>query len=131
MILLQTRSIAMLKEKVEESDHKAGECEFHEDHLFTNPQTQSNIQQQQNGNIGKLLLAEDMISKQKKDIEVSTKAKDRAFEIIREIKYNIRHVEKNLEEQNTYIRRNRDNISTLSKNMREQKSSNNAILRKL
>ena len=58
-------------------------------------------------------------------------AKDKSFEMIRDIRIKMDAVEERVEEQDKYILRNRESISVLTEHVGEQKREHKSILSKL
>ena len=110
----QSKESALMKQKIKKLEAKADSYEIHADNWSTDREVRMKIKGKRSKIMDKLWEMNDTLEIQDKTLEDLQTAKDKLFDVIREMKMKINEVVELIDEQDGYVLTNRKNISIMS-----------------
>ena len=120
-----------MKQKIKQLEVKAESYEIHPDNWSNDRDVQMRIKSKRSKIMDKLWEMNDTLEIQDKTLENLHTAKDKLFEVTRDMKLKINEVVELIDEQDGYVLTNYKNISIMSQNMQELKKEHSGILSRL
>ena len=127
----QSKEAALMKQKIKKLETKADSYEIHADNWSKDREVRMRIKGKRSKIMDKLWEMNDTLEIQDKTLEDLQVAKDKLFDVIRDMKMKINEVVELIDEQDGYVLTNRKNISIMSQNMQEMKKEHSGILSRL
>ena len=120
-----------MRKKYKALEEKSDKYMFHPHHDSSDSNERSKICKKEEELFAKMETMEINMDKQKCEMDKTSKAKDTAFHMIRDIKVEIATIAEDINSHDIAILSNRNNVATLRQSMTEQKKENRQILSKL